>query len=577
MRLVIAEKPSVAKVIQSAVGDSYFVIALKGHILENANPDAYLSSEVPLNSKGTKVWRAEDLPIHPSQWLLTVSDEHSEIYEKINRLLGFATEVIHAGDPDREGQLIVDEVLDELGYLGLVTRVLLKSLSPEAIREAFDNRRPNSDYRLLSNAALARSHADWRFGINLSRAYSVVQNRNISIGRVKTPLLGMIVERDREIEAFVSSTYYDVYLKTRHSLGETYLKWVPGKEDAGTDDEGRLIDLEQARSIQKAALGTGFITGYQDELETIERPLPFNLSQLQIQACEKFGMTAKQVMDACQSLYVAGVITYPRTNCRYVPRQDREGLKEALSQHGKGVITTMPASVHAAFDDTKITAHSAILPTRVSPLNLTGDAALIYELIRESAVALFMQPVECHNISATITINGNPHVIHSSRFIQPGWNVIPAEGEFADMPLFKAGGAIEFNEVIIETRHTQPPQHYTDGTLIDAMVNVGKRVNHPELRAVLENSDGLGTDATRTATIESLLKKFIRRQGKYLVSTDIGRRLIDSIPAELCDPVMTAEWEAKLAKIVEGSLIIDDFEDEIKEFVTQQVSLALQS
>lgn len=583
MKLVIAEKPSVARAIQEAIGNEFTVIALRGHIYEQASPDEYVPDDVPLNGNGNKKWREIDLPIIPNAWHRNLRSECEGIRDKVLVHLRQTTEVIHAGDADREGQWLVDEVLEEMGYRGPVSRIWLQSLTPASIQQAFRKKRSNSEYKSLSDSALARSRADWLVGNNLTRAYSFKLKKNnhhlgtISIGRVQTPTLAMIVNRDRQIESFMPWTYLEIHATARHSLGDMTLTWKPGKPFGKCFDESGLLTSGMlAHSILASAQGIGIVTEYREEAFPVSPPLPFNLSELQKLASQKFGMTATEVLNACQSLYESGAITYPRTNCRNVPVQEMASLRNIASSLNLSPVAFASESLHDAFDDTRVTAHTAILPTDRIPENLSGHARWIYDLISKSATALFMPPAKCLNISATVKLNGESWVIQSRRTTDKGWTTLSPERQEEFIPPLKPGDRIEFTNAEIVYLDTKPVERYTDGSLIDDMVNIHRHVADPKHQAILHESGGLGTDATRATIIEELIsKELVTRKDQYLISTAKGRILFDSLQPELCDPMMTAHWEQKLSMILDGKLDLDDFQSDITDFVRSQVALAL--
>lgn len=576
MKLVIAEKRSVANAIINAVGKDYTVIALRGHIYEHVAPDEYLPDDIPRNSKGNKEWRQMDLPIIPQKWRRKLKNDCKAILDTVSQNLLHADEVIHAGDADREGQLLVDEVLEELGYKGTITRVWLQSLTPASIQAAFKMRRPNTDLKSLSHSAQARSRADWLLGMNLSRSYILKHNSSkLSVGRVQTPTLAMIVERDLERESFEPESYLEVHALVKHRRGELALQWIPASTTSKSfDEERRLINKRLADRIVSSAKGTGIVTNYTELPDFLNPPLPFNLSELQKLACQKFGMSAANVIGACQSLYEAGAITYPRTNCRYVSSQSMAGIRAMMSD---GVESELCASSsdHAAFDDHLVTAHSAIMPTEQRPTGLSGDEERIYELISKSAKALLMPPAHYLNTHATIKLNGESWCVNSKRILDKGWTVLSPKQPETFFPPIQMGDTVEFLNTEIKQCYSKPPLSYTDGSLIDDMVNIHRRVSDSASQDILKKSGGLGTEATRAAIIEELLRKrLIERHDKYLRSTDSGRFLIESVSPELRDPVITAQWEQKLSKIVAGEINLDAFQSEVTSFTREQIAKA---
>jgi DNA topoisomerase-3 len=309
--VVIAEKPSLARAIRDALppDPARTVVAARGHLLEPAPPDDYLPDALPRTKKGGKVWRWQDLPILPSAaggWRKRPRMGARKQITEIRSALASAERVVNAGDPDREGQLLIDEIIAHCGYRGPVDRVWLQSLTPEAIRAAFGTLRPNAAYQPLSRAAEARQRADWVVGMNLTRAWTLSAGRLLSVGRVQTPTLALVVARDREIEEFRPHDFFEVHAGLRAAAGGFVARWRPTNTDGpGFDPEGRLIDRAAAERIvaRARAARRGAIIEYRAEKKARAAPLPYSLSSLQKVASARLGLGAQQVLDAAQALY----------------------------------------------------------------------------------------------------------------------------------------------------------------------------------------------------------------------------------------------------------------------------------
>lgn len=385
MRLIIAEKPSLARAIVAALpgpnqrkglhiacasGD--IVAWCAGHVLELAPPEDY--------SAALRTWAFETLPVVPDRWQHRVSSR--ELVGSLERLLAKATRVVHAGDPDREGQLLIDEVLEYLGWQGGTDRLLITDLSPAAILRALSKLEPNERFRSLYTAALARQRADWLYGMNLSRLYTVRARLGgyegiLSVGRVQTPVLGLIVQRDREIERFVSKPFYAVEATVRTAAGdELKARWVVGEEYGRfSDADGRLISREVAEAIaQRTSSGTAVVTRLEQKREAQAAPLPYSLAALQVDAGRRLGLSAAHVLELAQRLYERELITYPRSDCSYLPEDHFGQAREVVA--GIAVKAPRLASACAAADftrrgrawnDAKVTAHHAIIPARRCP------------------------------------------------------------------------------------------------------------------------------------------------------------------------------------------------------------------
>ncbi|UTV80081.1 DNA topoisomerase [Acidithiobacillus sp. YTS05] len=306
--VIIAEKPSMGRAIREGLGpkaSQYEITNAIGHILEQAEPDEYLPDSIPKTAKGTKIWRLEDLPIIPDQWIKHPKTGRGikEQLQHIGKLLKTADTVVNAGDPDREGQLLIDEILEHFRYRGRVLRVWLKALDRENVQKAFAALESNEKYRPLKDAAEARSQSDWLVGMNLTRCVTVRSGDLFSVGRVQTPTLALVVRRDIEIENFRPSDYFEVFAQCQHARGGFIAKWSPQNPDGpGFDSEGRLIDRKLADAAATKATGTGRVTKFEAKEQKQAAPLPFNLSTLQKVASSRFGMGAQEVLDTCQSL-----------------------------------------------------------------------------------------------------------------------------------------------------------------------------------------------------------------------------------------------------------------------------------
>jgi DNA topoisomerase-3 len=600
MRLFIAEKPSLARAIAAVLpgppqrrdgylqcGSDDVVAWCAGHILELAAPDAY--------DPAFKQWRLEHLPITPTDWRLAVSAP--ELLKTIKALLPKATRVVHAGDPDREGQLLIDEVLAFLGYRGPVDRLLISDLNPPAVRKAMADVQSNARYRGLSDAALARQRADWLYGINLTRLYTLLGRAGgydgvLSVGRVQTPLLGLIVRRDREIEQFRPLTYYVPQATVRSVAGVFTVAWQPPKDAAGiTDEDGRLTSREHALAIQRRTAGAaGVVARCSREKRSAAPPLPYSLPDLQVDAGRRLCLGPKQVLDACQSLYeVHRLLTYPRSDCPYLPVGQHDQATAVLA----AVATNLPSLVSAigqadrsrrsrAWNDTKVTAHHAIIPAVVAKATaslLPGELG-VYELVARRYLAQFFPAFEFHETTIEIAVGGDLFRAHGRETIAEGWRVLFAklppeqtgddrqgadeEDEGQALPVVRDGEALACGEVAIGEKQTTPPRRFTEAGLIQVMTGIARFVDDPKIKEILRETDGIGTPATQAQIIETLLeRRFIDRQKKQVVSTPIGRALIEALPEVATRPDMTAVWEAAMRRISEGQLPLDTFLDAV--------------
>ena len=591
MRLFIAEKPSLGRAIADVLpkphrkGDGYIecgngqvVTWCIGHLLEQAQPDVY-------DSRYAR-WSLADLPIVPEKWQLQPRASVTKQINVIKRLLGEASEIIHAGDPDREGQLLVDEVLD---YLQLpaekrqrVQRCLINDLNPQAVERAIGRLRANSEFIPLCVSALARSRADWLYGINMTRAWTLL-GRNagyqgvLSVGRVQTPVLGLVVRRDEEIENFVAKDFFEVkaHIVTPKEERFTAL-WQPSEAcEPHQDEEGRLLNRTLAEHVVKRISGQpAHVTRYNDKQESEPAPLPFSLSSLQIEAAKRFGLSAQNVLDICQKLYETHkLITYPRSDSRYLPEEHfagRHSVMKAIGVHAPDLLPQPVVDIdrrNRCWDDKKVDAHHAIIPTaRSSTVNLHDNEAKVYGLIARQYLMQFCPDAVFRKCEIELDI-ANGKFLAKARFLaQAGWRTLlgskerDEENDGTPLPVVAKGDELLCEKGEVVERQTQPPRPFTDATLLSAMTGIARFVQDKDLKKILRATDGLGTEATRAGIIELLFKRgFLHKKGRSILSTDAGRALIHSLPEMAARPDMTAHWESVLTQISEKQCRYQDF------------------
>ncbi|MEG1652927.1 MAG: DNA topoisomerase III [Hafnia sp.] len=591
MRLFIAEKPSLARAIADVLpkphrrGDGYIscgsgdtVTWCIGHLLEQAEPDAY-------DTRYAR-WNLADLPIVPEKWQLKPKPSVAKQLNVIKRLLGEAEQVIHAGDPDREGQLLVDEVLD---YLELapekrqnVQRCLINDLNPQAVERAVSRLRDNREFIPLCVSALARSRADWLYGINMTRAYTILgrnagYNGVLSVGRVQTPVLGLVVRRDEEIENFVSKDFYEVKAHIVTPAEERFTAmWVPSEScEPHQDEEGRLLNKALAEHVIKRIEGQpAMVTGYNDKRESETAPLPFSLSTLQIEAAKRFNLSAQQVLDLCQRLYETHkLITYPRSDSRYLPEEHfagRHAVMNAIASHVpelQQVAAVDPDKRNRCWDDKKVDAHHAIIPTaRAGNINLSDDERKIYTLVARQYLMQFCPDAMYRKCVIDLDIANGKFVAKARFLAEAGWRALLGakerddEDEGSPLPVVAKGDELLCEKGELMERQTQPPRPFTDATLLSAMTGIARFVQDKELKKILRATDGLGTEATRAGIIELLFRRtFLYKKGRYIHSSEAGRALIHCLPEIAARPDMTADWEATLTQISEKARRYQDF------------------
>ncbi|EPC03942.1 hypothetical protein L861_01180 [Litchfieldella anticariensis FP35 = DSM 16096] len=572
MRLIIAEKPSLARAIADAlpgspkredgaivVGDTLVTWCL-GHLLEQAPPDAY--------DPAYKQWRLDHLPILPQQWKLIPRPKARGQLAVIRRLLKQASLVVHAGDPDREGQLLVQEVIHHLGWKGPVLRLLVSDLNRPAVSKALEHLEDNTRYQPLYRAAEARSRADWLYGINLSRAWTLVGRQAghdgvLSVGRVQTPVLGLVVRRDAEIAAFQPRPFYVLWVDLAVEHGQLRAWWQPG-EHHSLDDQGRLLTRAPAEDLVARLPGA---KGKLARLETHHKrqaaPLPYSLSALQVDAARRYKLSAKAVLDACQSLYERHkLITYPRSDCRYLPEthfalaqktlKNACGSDDSLAQWLAGADFTRRSK---AWNDSKVGAHHALAPTgtQADMSRLSNTEANVFRLIVRNVLAQFYPMLSFREIKAEFDIAGEIFRAQGREILEPGWKpLFTTRDEALPLPPLHEGEPATVIDQAVEDRETRPPEPFTDASLIKAMMNIARYVEDPEVKRTLRDTDGLGTEATRAGIIETLITRgYLVRQQNALRASRTGHALIKALPEAASRPERTALWEQRLTAIAE--------------------------
>lgn len=614
MILYIAEKPSLGRAIAGALpkplqkGDGFIRAAngdvvswCIGHLLEQAEPEDY----DPIFKK----WTHAQLPIIPKQWQLKAKKQTAKQLTVLKKWVKQADQLVHAGDPDREGQLLVDEVIDFLGVKGKkrdgVKRCLISDLNPPAVKQSLSKLRDNRDFIPLSVSALARSRADWLYGINLTRAYTLQGQKVgyqgvLSVGRVQTPLLGLVVNRDKDIANFVSKPFYNVWAHLRTENNENFkAKWIPSEHCAAyLDEHGRNVSRPLAENVvQRASFQSATVKNISRNKKSRAAPLPYSLSSLQIDANKAFGFSAKQALDICQALYEQhNAITYPRSDSRYLPMGHFSQASQVLAcvQNNLDQVDTggplsirendaslfaslKPKQKSKAWNDSKVDAHHAIIPTQKSLSRLSPQEAKIYRLICRNYVAQFLPSYVFYDSQVDIEIAAGKFVAKAKEIEQEGWKSLfmgkggavgkasvnggaksnsDQSDEDSDpnqtLPTLSKGQQLESLQAEVEEKHTSPPKHFTEATLLAAMTGIGAFVKDPALKKVLKETDGLGTEATRAGIIELLFKRgFMVRMGKTVKATETGKGLIEALPESTTLPDRTARWESILTAICE--------------------------
>ncbi|TFE23382.1 type IA DNA topoisomerase [Cohnella luojiensis] len=604
--LVIAEKPDMGRNIAAVIepkaqnkrsyleGENYIITWAIGHLIGLAEPDLY--------DDKYKKWRFGDLPIIPEDFKLLPNPRTKDQLQVIEELAARSGALVNACDAGREGQHIFSLIVRHLHLKQPVKRLWISDLTAETIRKGFDQLKDNTEYENLTQAARVRSEADWLIGMNGSRAFTTKHNELLSVGRVQTPVLALIYDRQKQIEAFDSLKFYDI----------TGLFTQQATDYRGIWQGDRLTDPEKAEAIAAKVKGkTGTIASYEVK-DTKEYPFKlYDLTLLQREANGKFSFSAKKTLDTAQALYEKHkVISYPRTNSNYVNEQNIPEMHKILdslrssSDYGEFVKDANKKLVHTnnknVCNPAKVEDHHAIMPTMKKPQGLSPDERKLYDLIVKRFLSHFYPAAEYKVHTVMTEVEKESFKTTVKQLLSLGWKVIYADqaksgkdnGSGKDGGKEDGAGSAEEEEqetdapfeidprlpvvcsdVEVKAKETQPPKHFTEGTLLKAMESAGKQIEDEELRDAMKDS-GLGTPATRAATIERLKQVgYIDMQGKRIVITPKGRTAIELIRGAgvelLTSPEMTGHWERRLTEISRGQASADAFMGNVKKFTWQ--------
>lgn len=600
MKVVITEKPDIARKFakfeifgkQKHKNNGYIetnqgviLTWAFGHLFEQAPPDEYVNA--PVDDNGRKPWRKEDLPIIPTKWKLLPRKTAKAQIAVIAKLLKTADEVIHVGDADREGQLLIDEIIEELRYTGPVYRVWLKAMTKEGMAEAVAQMKSNKAYENLKKAALARSRADWLIGMNATRAMTLSQKSGVlSVGRVQTPTLRLIVDRDLEIENFKPVDYYEILAKLQTDAGEGFkARYAPPESYLSN---GYLLDEALAQNVLKQvqSLNHMTVTKVEKKKMTQHPPLPFSLSDLQ-STLAKYGISADQALSIAQGLYEKGYTTYPRTDCGFLEESAHKEapriltkLQEVLPQAAEAD----PSIKSPAFNDKKVGAHTGIAPTGEIPKDLTDLENKVYMEVVRRYVAQFFPPMRYEQTSVKLEAGEHLFTASGRIILDEGWRRVYSHEDKKDaendetsrLPDLQEGQSVQINDVAVEKKQTKPPSRFKHARMPSVMKNIARfvKTDDPNIKALLKNSKGIGTEATRAQIIKTLVERGyveVKGRSKELISTEKGRMLIKIVPVSLKDLVTTAIWEQGLSAIEAGKLSLEEFEEAQKEMTKEIV------
>ncbi|MCH5199715.1 MAG: type IA DNA topoisomerase [Oscillospiraceae bacterium] len=581
-KLIIAEKPSVAQNIAHSIGarekvygsgsksfcyanDEYYVVNAVGHLYGIGMPEDY----------GFKEWSLDTLPIFPDSFKVVPTDKSKDsIRSLISELINSpdVNEIICATDAGREGELIFRHIYNANNCTKPVKRLWINSVTDEAIREGMKNLKPISDYDNMYAAAFTREKLDWIIGMNLSRLYGIMDNYSHKIGRVKTPVLNIIVERDKEIESFVPSTHYNLLLPNGAESTESYESEEKAEEKI-SESKGKLVNVISVEKIEKSE----------------NRPLLYSLTTLQMDANDLYGFSADETLVLAQTLYEKKLLTYPRTDSEYIS-DDMQPIIENIiktiadsplgnSERAKNLLTQGLIFDKRVIDNSKIDDHHAIVITPQSPENisLSENEQKLYDLVTNRLFMALDKPhiymeyiyeFWCEDVTYKLTFKRTTKA--GWRAYRPKYEDDPEEA--VDIPEYTEGSSFTAETISIKSITSKPKKHYTDKTLLSVMRNIDNRIEDKELKSAVSER-GIGTSATRAEIIKQLVEaEYVERKGKQLISTEFGRKFIESLPDNVKSVERTAEWEQVFDNIQKKGISPDHLTEDVKAFVKTTIA-----
>ena len=595
MKLFLCEKPSQGNDIAKVLGatkrgegclstpDGQLMVTWGiGHLVEQLSPEEY--------DPAFKKWAFETLPIIPGKWGLSPKKETKKQFNVVMKLIKQAKLVVIATDIDREGETIARELLDLAGFRGQIKRLWLSALDEASIRKALASLKNNEETLSLYYAGLARSRADWLIGMNFSRLYTLLaqqkgyQGKPLSVGRVQSPTLSLVVNRDREIKNFIPKQHFTLQVMLSDGKQHFATQYVIPEQYCDPDGLCLSAQVIQVANQQIRQLGQAKVESVETKRERQHAPLCFALSDLQSEANRLYGLGAQRVLDIAQSLYETHkATTYPRTDCGYLPESQLAEASRVIQYVLQSDQRLQPISAvlnlnqkSRVWNDKKITAHHGIIPTmvKVDISKMSDEEMKLYDLIRRRYLAQFLPVSETDKTQ--IILKCGQHILSArgNVLVTPGWKILFGKSLDEDddapqaLPTLKQGQICQISETEIKTLQTSPPNHFTEGTLLTAMKNAARFVTDERLKQRLRETEGLGTEATRAGTIQGLIDKgFLQKKGKSLLATEAAMMLMDSLPTMLKDPGLTALWEQALNQIAERTLSLEVFMQKQETFV----------
>lgn len=615
MRLFIAEKPELAKAIVAGLGggqrkEGYFdcghdqVTWCFGHMLSLYDPEDY--------DEKYKKWTVDHLPIVHVPWQKKVSSDKGKQVKVIKTLLKNASSVVHAGDPDEEGQLLVDELLDHLHCRVPVQRVLINDNNTKVVKKALNQLKDNKEFAGLSASAEARSVADQLYGYNMTRLYTLFAQQKglqtvLSVGRVQTPILGLVIRRDQQHAAHQKSLFYVVKGQFNFSGLCVNAKYQT-KETDPIDEKNRLIDKRFAEQLAQSITGQpASVVDSQTQQKKQPAPLPYNLLKLQADASRKFGIKPAATLEITQSLRECHqLITYNRSDCEYLSDEqhsDAPAVLDAIAVNAPALNKAAQAAdsslTSRAFNSSKVSAHHAIIPTEVkADFNQLSDVEQkIYLLIARAYIAQFFPLHLYQETKVRIQCAGHEFTATSKITLKPGWLVLYKndkdndelqQEELSTLDLSSLQSAMQGVCEVgrCEEQETKPPALYSMSTLLKDLTRTAKYIKDPGIRKLLQEKDkgkegehgGIGTPATRSSIIEGLFERgFLEEKGKKVISTPMGRQFFEALPEQATQPDMTALWHAQQKEIMAGNLTIEQFIQGVVDYIQNEIGRVKQS
>ncbi|MBR2593434.1 MAG: DNA topoisomerase III [Firmicutes bacterium] len=580
--LVLAEKPSVGKEIARVLGckrskgayiegDKYIVTWAYGHLVTLAEPEHY--------GQEYKTWKMETLPMLPGKMYLKIIPETSKQFKVVKSLM-LSNEVdslIIATDAGREGELVARWIIEKAGFKKPIKRLWVSSQTDKAIKDGFKNLKDGKEYVNLYKSAQSRAEADWLVGLNATRALTCKYNAQLSAGRVQTPTLTLIVERENEIKKFVPKDYYNI----KANLGDFFVTWINSKNMTA------ISDREKAEAIAEKVKGRGFrAADLKESRKKTPPPLLYDLTELQRDANKMYNYSPKETLNIMQRLYENHkILTYPRTDSRYITDDIVPTLKDRVKACAVGDFAEMASKIirgnltisKVSVNNAKVSDHHAIIPTEERPdiSKLTNDERRIYVMVVKRFLSCFYPDYEYKNLRWEFECEGEKFYAKGRNIINKGWKEIYMEKDEDEeddqlLPEIKKGSILKCTDVKIKSGKTSPPSRYTEASLLSAMENPSKYIEDKSLKGYI--GGGLGTPATRADIIEKLFNAFyMEKRNNVIYPTSKGIQLVNLAPEDLKKPLLTAKWEMELESIKEGKEKKEKFISGIREYTKEIV------